>query len=113
MNPTYKIVLIGDACCGKSSFQNRLSHVDDDMKYITTASIKTNLIRMDTNYGPISVNLWDTSSQEIQGGMRDGYYIGAHAAVVFFNLTQRKSYRNVSTWFRDVVRVCENIPSKK
>eukprot|EP01138_Halocafeteria_seosinensis_P003639 gb/GECG01003718.1/.p1 GENE.gb/GECG01003718.1/~~gb/GECG01003718.1/.p1 ORF type:complete len:160 (+),score=19.82 gb/GECG01003718.1/:1-480(+) len=36
--------------------------------------------------------------------------IGAHCAVIMFDLTSRITYKNVPNWHRDIVRVCENIP---
>ncbi len=54
--------------------------------------------------------MWDTAGQEHFGGLRDGYYIGAHGALIFFDVTARQTYKNVPTWHRDLVRVCEHIP---
>ena len=36
--------------------------------------------------------------------------IQAHCAIIMFDLTSRISYKNVPVWYRDLVRVCENIP---
>ena len=53
---------------------------------------------------------WDTAGQEKFGGLRDGYYIGGQCGVIMFDVTSRITYKNVPTWHRDLVRVCENIP---
>ena len=63
-----------------------------------------------TSRGPICVNYWDCAGQERFGGLRDGYYIGAQAAIIMFDVTSRITYKNVPTWYRDVARVCKNIP---
>lgn len=55
-------------------------------------------------------NVWDTAGQEKLGGLRDGYYIQAHCAIIMFDVTSRVTYKNVPNWHRDLVRVCENIP---
>jgi len=63
-----------------------------------------------TNRGPIVFNVWDTAGQEKFGGLRDGYYIQGQCAIVMFDVTSRITYKNVPTWHKDLVRVCENIP---
>ncbi|KAJ1362791.1 hypothetical protein KIN20_024482 [Parelaphostrongylus tenuis] len=63
-----------------------------------------------TNHGKIRFNVWDTSGQELYGGLRDGYYSGGHCSIIMFDVTARVTYKNVPNWHRDLVRVCENIP---
>ncbi len=63
-----------------------------------------------TNLGPITFNVWDTAGQEKFGGLRDGYYIQGQCAIIMFDVTSRITYKNVPTWHKDLVRVCENIP---
>ena len=63
-----------------------------------------------TNHGPIKLNVWDTAGQEKLSGIRDGYYIQAHWAIIMFDVTARITYQNVSKWYKDLVRVCDNIP---
>ena len=54
--------------------------------------------------------MWDTAGQEKLGGLREGYYIGAHAAIIMFDVTSRITYKNVPKWYKDLTRICENIP---
>lgn len=42
--------------------------------------------------------------------MRDGFYLGAHTAIIMFDLSSRASYRQVPNWYKDLVRVCDCIP---
>ena len=63
-----------------------------------------------TNRGLIKFNVWDTTGEEKFGGLRDGYYIQARCAILMFAVTSRVAYKNVPNWYRDLVRVCENIP---
>ena len=53
---------------------------------------------------------WDTAGQEVYGGLRDGYYIGANCAIIMFDVTAMATYNNVDRWYRDLTRVCDNIP---
>merc|ERR1719313_2315360 len=63
-----------------------------------------------TNKGTIVFNVWDTAGQEKLGGLRDGYYIGGHCGIIMFDVCARITYQNVPKWYKDLVRVCENIP---
>eukprot|EP01094_Clydonella_sp_ATCC50884_P029894 TRINITY_DN9542_c0_g1_i1.p1 TRINITY_DN9542_c0_g1~~TRINITY_DN9542_c0_g1_i1.p1 ORF type:complete len:134 (-),score=22.10 TRINITY_DN9542_c0_g1_i1:213-614(-) len=58
----------------------------------------------------MTFNMWDTAGQEKFGGLRDGYYIMSNAGIIFFDVSARITYKNTPTWYRDLVRVCENIP---
>merc|ERR1712196_684606 len=44
------------------------------------------------------------------GGLREGYYIGANSAIIMFDVCSRITYQNVPKWYKDLTRVCENIP---
>lgn len=48
--------------------------------------------------------------QEKFGGLRDSYYYQTQAAIIMFDVTNRVTYRNVPSWHRDIMRVCDNIP---
>ena len=63
-----------------------------------------------TSKGFIKFNVWDTAGQEKLGGLRDGYYIGGHSGIIMFDVCSRITYQNVPKWYKDLVRVCENIP---
>eukprot|EP00039_Didymoeca_costata_P009331 m.123381 g.123381 ORF g.123381 m.123381 type:complete len:159 (-) comp14444_c0_seq8:122-598(-) len=55
-------------------------------------------------------NVWDTAGQEKFGGLRDGYYIEAKCAIIFFDVTARITYKRVPNWHRGLSRTCHNIP---
>jgi GTP-binding nuclear protein Ran len=46
----------------------------------------------------------------LKGGLRDGYYINANCAILMFDVTSKQTYKNIPSWYRDVYRVCDNIP---
>ncbi len=75
-----------------------------------TLGVEVHPLAFTTNLGPITFNVWDTAGQEKFGGLRDGYYIQGQCAIIMFDVTSRITYKNVPTWHKDLVRVCENIP---
>jgi GTP-binding nuclear protein Ran len=63
-----------------------------------------------TTKGMFLLNVWDTAGQEKLGGLRDGYYSGSNCGIVMFDVCSRITYHNIPIWYKDLVRVCENIP---
>lgn len=108
--PEFKLVLVGDGGIGKTTFVKRHMTGEFEKKYIATLGVEVHPITFYTNHGKIKFNVWDTAGQEKLGGLRDGYYIGANCAIIMFDVTSRITYSNVPKWYKDMIRVCENIP---
>merc|ERR1712130_271447 len=108
--PTFKLILVGDGGTGKTTFVKRHLTGEFEKKYVATLGVEVHPLVFHTNRGPIRFNVWDTAGQEKFGGLRDGYYIQGQCAIIMFDVTARNTYKNVPTWHRDIVRVCETIP---
>lgn len=106
----YKLVLVGDGGVGKTTFVKRHLTGEFEKKYIATLGVEVHPMPFFTSKGQILFNVWDTAGQEKLGGLRDGYYIGGHSGIVMFDVCSRITYQNVPKWYKDLVRVCENIP---
>eukprot|EP01083_Nonionella_stella_P067077 177173_1 len=108
--PEFKLILVGDGGVGKTTFVKRHLTGEFEKKYVATLGVEVHPLKFNTNYGMVTFNCWDTAGQEKFGGLRDGYYINGQAAIIMFDVTSRVTYKNVPTWYRDLTRVCENIP---
>jgi GTP-binding nuclear protein Ran len=108
--PTFKLLLVGDGGVGKTTFVKRHKTGEFEKKYIATVGVEVHPMTFYTNRGPLTFNVWDTAGQEKFGGLRDGYYIQGQCAILMFDVTSRTTYKNIPTWHRDIIRVCENIP---
>ncbi|EDR22360.1 GTP-binding nuclear protein ran-1, putative [Entamoeba dispar SAW760] len=108
--PTFKLVIVGDGGTGKTTFVKRHLSGEFEKKYIPTIGVDVHPMLFNTNCGPIRFEVWDTAGQEKFGGLKDGYYVQAHCAIIMFDVTSRDTYKNVATWYKDLVRVCEGIP---
>jgi GTP-binding nuclear protein Ran len=108
--PEFKLILVGDGGVGKTTFVKRHLTGEFEKKYVATLGVEVHPLEFHTNLGPIRFNVWDTAGQEKFGGLRDGYYIQGQCAIIMFDVTSRVTYKSVPNWYRDLTRVCENIP---
>jgi len=106
----WKLVLVGDGGVGKTTLVKRHLTGEFEKKYIPTLGVEVHPLKFCTNCGVICFNVWDTAGQEKMGGLRDGYYIQGECAIIMFDVTSRITYKSVPEWYKDIVRVCENIP---
>jgi GTP-binding nuclear protein Ran len=109
-NPTYKLILVGDGGCGKTTFVKRHRTGEFERRYIPTIGVEIHPLPFHTTRGKVTFMVWDTAGQEKFGGLRDGYYLKSDCAIIFFDVTSRGTYKNVPNWYRDVRHVCGNIP---
>lgn len=111
MNPrAFKLIIVGDGECGKTTFVKQKMSGNFEKKYIATIGVEVHPIKFHTSEGPVVLDVWDTAGVEKFGGLRDGYYIQAKAAILMFDLSSMTSFVHLNNWIIDVKRICENIP---
>ena len=108
--PSFKLILVGDGGVGKTTLIKRHKTGEFEKKYVPTLGVEVSKLHFDTSHGRVCLAVWDTAGQEKFGGLRDGYYIKADAAIIMFDVTARITYKNVPNWHRDIQRVAANIP---
>lgn len=97
----YKLILIGDGGTGKTTYLQRVKDGSFRREYVATVGVDVRDVTFKTNYGTvITFQVWDTAGQEMYAQLNDVYYIGAHAAIIMFDVTSRITFRNVETWLR-------------
>nr|QBK89590.1 MAG: Ras family GTPase [Pithovirus LCPAC001] len=101
MIPTYKLLVTGDTGTGKSTFINRHLTGYFERSYIPTVGISTNQLKFHTNKGPIIFNVYDCSGSDEHKELREKCYVDADAVLIFFDVTSKLSYKNVSKWYQD------------
>ncbi|OMJ89087.1 hypothetical protein SteCoe_8808 [Stentor coeruleus] len=110
MSIEIKIVIIGDFCVGKSAFLKRILTGDYEKRYIPTIGAEVYKISFWTNRGNIDFCVWVMAGQDKLSFLSEKYYAGAQGGMIMFDVTSKMTYKDVDKWYRDLIRVCENIP---
>ena len=108
--PKFKILVIGDGGVGKTTFITRHRTGEFTKGYQATMGVEVNPLPFYTNKGYVICNMWDCAGQEKFGGLRDGYYIGAQAAIIMFDVTNKISYKNIKQHYELLMKSRPDIP---
>jgi small GTP-binding protein len=92
-----KIVMLGDSNVGKTCLLTRFL---DNSFGNTQSTIGASYFKKTFSHNNKSwkLGLWDTAGQERYNSLSSFYCRGAGCAIVCFDLTDRKSFDNVSRW---------------
>ena len=96
--PMFKVVLMGDSGVGKTSIVLQLSeHVFRD---ITKPTVGSGCIekRVNTSFGTIKLNIWDTAGEERYRSVTSLYSQGAEAFVVVFDVADESTFESIPEW---------------
>lgn len=103
-----KVVIVGDARVGKTTFVNRHRTGDFKEKYVATMGVEVSHLTFMTTNGQAILDIWDCSGNDKIGSCE--YHTGFQAAIIMFDVTSKISYANVSIWYDKLVSKLPNIP---
>jgi len=98
----FKFVIIGDHEVGKTSIVRRFVEKKFIKDYRATIGINILTHSVEFFGNEINFSLWDVGAQEYFKRFRKTYYLGAQAAFIVFDLTNRKSFNNVKIWYNEL-----------
>ncbi|CAH3170186.1 unnamed protein product, partial [Porites lobata] len=104
---TFKVIIIGDATVGKTSFVQRYvnSHPRRDYKPTVGVDFALKVIKLSEDT-TVRLQLWDIAGQERFTSMTRVYYKGAAACVIMFDLTSQHTFNSTVKWKKDLDRKC-------
>ncbi|TKX20824.1 Ras-like protein 7 [Elsinoe australis] len=101
-----KVVVLGSQNVGKTSLVHRYvnsSFLPSNMTPSTVgASFLTTRVHDPETDSTIRLQIWDTAGQERFRSISKLYYRGAHAAVLCYDITSRKSFEEMGVWLREL-----------
>lgn len=98
----YKVIVIGQGGTGKTSIINRYVRGQFSKNYKITVGVDFALKVIEMDDVNVHLQLWDIAGQERFGAMTRVYYKEAVAAIIVFDITNRKTFGAVDVWLKDV-----------
>jgi small GTP-binding protein len=98
----FKIIMLGDANVGKTSFVMRYiyGYVSDTQNTTIGLVMSTKYVNTPEFRGYL--NIWDTAGQERYKSLVPLYYRGTHIAIVLYDITNIRSFVNAKATVLDV-----------
>ncbi|XP_042217969.1 ras-related protein Rab-24-like [Homarus americanus] len=97
-----KVVMLGQAACGKTSLVERFIYNRFNTNYQTTIGAAFGARNMAVQGKQICVGLWDTAGSERYEAMSRIYYRDAKAAVICYDITNAESADRAKFWVSEV-----------
>lgn len=101
-----KFIVIGDSHTGKSSLVTRFADDTFSDSYISTIGIDFKVRIFEANDKIIKLQIWDCAGQERFRSIVSSYYKGAHAVIITYAVSNKKSFENVIHWYEDCKKYC-------
>jgi small GTP-binding protein len=98
----FKIVIVGDPGVGKTSLVLRFTDNAFRRSYIPTLGVHVSDKIFRVENATIQLVLWDIAGQQKFSMMRQQFYLGSDGIFLIFDLTNPKSFDDLSTWHQDV-----------
>ena len=106
-----KIVMLGDTTVGKTSIINSYLNKDFTQDMLSNIGIDKNNKKIKMKDGSeIKLVIWDTAGQERFHSVATSTIKSAQGVIVSFDLTNEKSFKNLSRWLDDIKENNNKIP---
>jgi small GTP-binding protein len=107
---TYKILLLGDASVGKTSFTKRYCYNIFNPSERLTIGVDFHVKTIELNEKRIKLQLWDVGGEERFRFLLPTYCLGANAAFLLYDITRPSTLDNISEWMTIVRQKGGDIP---
>ena len=105
----FKIIIIGDSACGKTSLLMRIG--DGKMRPQTEPTVGVDMRNKTYLYGEenlrVKLQIWDTAGQERFRTLTTSYYRGTHCCILVFDITNADSFYHLYHWIDPYNFYCE------
>ncbi|XP_065210019.1 ras-related protein Rab-28-like isoform X2 [Planococcus citri] len=101
----YKILIVGEPACGKSSLVLRYCHDEFSRQYYPTGGVDVFLKRTLVEAQSVRLVIWDISGNALSSTLLDKYLYGAHAVLLTFDITNSTSFVALPAWYNAVLNI--------
>ncbi|XP_064628690.1 ras-related protein Rab-21-like [Lineus longissimus] len=107
-NYSFKVVLLGEGCVGKTSLVLRYVENKFNDKHLST--LQASFLDKKLNIGGKRVKLaiWDTAGQERFHALGPIYYRDSNGAILVYDITDEDSFQKVKNWVKELRKMLGN-----
>ncbi|XP_058802877.1 ras-related protein Rab-24-like [Phymastichus coffea] len=105
-----KVVLLGHEAVGKTSLMQRFvnDRFNENLAYQNTIGSAFASKEIQVGNKKLVLGIWDTAGSERYQAMTKGYYRGAAAALICFDMTDPETFKRAKFWMTELRSVEEN-----
>ncbi|KAG5445653.1 Ras- protein Rab-26 [Clonorchis sinensis] len=101
--PTFKVLLVGDSCVGKTSLLIRFKdRIFLKGTYISTVGIDYKAKVVNANGIPVRLKIWDTAGQEKFRSLTKSYYRDSDAVVLVYDISRMDTLLHTKSWMDEI-----------
>jgi len=104
----FKFIIIGSSGVGKSSLVSQLLEGTFSQDNLSTVGVEFFSRKMDIEGTVVKLQIWDTAGQEKFRSVAKSYFRHAVGVIMVFDITDRKSFDDLSLWLNDVHTLCDS-----
>ena len=101
-----KLVILGDACVGKSCLINKFTTNQFREFEEPTIGAAFQAVRVSDAY--LTLEVWDTAGQERFRSLAPMYYRDAKVAIICYDITNKQSFESAKYWYNQIVENGDN-----
>ena len=107
---TFKVLLLGDASVGKTSFTKRYCYNVFNPSERLTIGVDFHVKTIKLKDKLVKLQLWDVGGEERFRFLLPTYCLGANAAFLLYDVTRSQTLDNISEWTNIVQQKSGDIP---
>lgn len=97
-----KVLLVGNFGVGKTSLIRRFVSNEFSEDYISTIGVRVSTKLIQVQDQEIKLLIWDVAGTKDDEKVPKAYFLGAHAAMYVFDLSEEETYRNLEAQLENV-----------
>ncbi|CAH1798394.1 unnamed protein product [Owenia fusiformis] len=107
-NFSFKVVLLGEGCVGKTSLVLRYVENKFNDKHLTTLQASFLNKKLNINGKRVNLAIWDTAGQERFHALGPIYYRDSNGAILVYDITDEDSFHRVKNWVKELKKMLGN-----
>ncbi|XP_013773242.1 ras-related protein Rab-21-like [Limulus polyphemus] len=105
---SFKVVLLGEGCVGKTSLVLRYVENKFNDKHFSTLQASFLNKKLNIAGKRVSLAIWDTAGQERFHALGPIYYRDSNGAILVYDVTDEDSFQKVKTWVKELRKMLGN-----